>query len=41
MKNKQITSILFSLVLVLTFITSGAMLSNTGKAEAEKVSSEE
>ncbi|MGE7835378.1 DUF3888 domain-containing protein [Viridibacillus arvi] len=41
MKKKQITSILISLVLVLTFITSGVMLSNTGKAEAEKVSSEE
>lgn len=39
MKNKQITSILISLVLVLTFITSGVMLSNTGIAE--KVSSEE
>jgi hypothetical protein len=41
MKNKQITSALISLVLVLTFITSGVILSNTGKAEAEKVSPEE
>ncbi|MBO0603553.1 DUF3888 domain-containing protein [Sporosarcina sp. E16_3] len=41
MKNKQITFISISIVLVLTFFTSGVMLSNTGKTEADKVSAEE
>lgn len=41
MKNKKNTFILISIVLVLTFFTSGVMLSNIGKTETDKVSAEE